>query len=183
MTHRLNVACSRELSERWCALAQRRLDHLTELFETGRWRRYYSEQSFLDDIREAKMAVNAWQALARGRADEPTRAELIAARLPLPAFEVAPDPQPPVLQPIELPPTIETVFAGSDIVVVPEDIVVVSEDIVAAEPTPSAPQIDMAALELALSAGIDEDVEASIEAPVLDLDEIERRYPALHHAM
>ncbi|MDU6374831.1 MAG: TIGR03809 family protein, partial [Bradyrhizobium sp.] len=64
MTHRLDVACSRELAERWCALAERRLDHLTELYESGRWRRYYTEQSLFDDLRNAKAAVLAWRSLS-----------------------------------------------------------------------------------------------------------------------
>src|ERR1700742_1912911 len=66
MSHQLDVISSRQLSARWCALAERRLDHLTELFETGRWRRYYSERVFLDNIREAKRAVKNWRALSRG---------------------------------------------------------------------------------------------------------------------
>src|ERR1700743_938987 len=66
MTHSLDVISSRRLSARWCALAERRLDHLTELFETGRWRRYYSERAFLDNIREAKRAVKNWRAVSRG---------------------------------------------------------------------------------------------------------------------
>src|SRR5438270_14007418 len=66
MTHRLDVACSRELCERWCALAERRLAHLTELFESGRWRRYYTEHALLENFREAKAAVKVWHALSRG---------------------------------------------------------------------------------------------------------------------
>src|SRR3984885_12152686 len=64
MTHRLDVARGRDIVGRWCALAEQRLDHLTELFETGRWRRYHSELSFLENIQEAKKAVEIWRSLA-----------------------------------------------------------------------------------------------------------------------
>jgi uncharacterized repeat protein (TIGR03809 family) len=63
MTHRLNVARGREIVSRWCALAEQRLNHLTELFETGRWRRYHSEATFLANIKEAKAAVELWRDL------------------------------------------------------------------------------------------------------------------------
>ena len=55
---------AQEILNRWCALAEQRLDHLTELFETGRWRRYHSEVSFLENIQEAKSAVETWRKLA-----------------------------------------------------------------------------------------------------------------------
>jgi len=64
MAQRLDVARGQEILNRWCALAEQRLDHLTELFETGRWRRYHSELSFLENIQEAKSAVETWRRLA-----------------------------------------------------------------------------------------------------------------------
>ena len=36
------------------------------MFETGRWRRYHSELPFLENIHEAKRAVETWLALATG---------------------------------------------------------------------------------------------------------------------
>lgn len=64
MAQRVDVARGREIIERWCVLAEQRLEHLTELFETGRWRRFHSEHSFLENIQEAKAAVEAWRKLA-----------------------------------------------------------------------------------------------------------------------
>jgi uncharacterized repeat protein (TIGR03809 family) len=68
MAQRLDAARgqerAQEILDRWCALAEERLDHLTELFETGRWRRYHSEVSFLENIQEAKSAVETWRRLA-----------------------------------------------------------------------------------------------------------------------
>lgn len=63
MTHRSDVTRGRQVIERWCILAEQRLDHLTELFESGRWRRFHSEVAFLENIREAKAAVETWRTL------------------------------------------------------------------------------------------------------------------------
>jgi uncharacterized repeat protein (TIGR03809 family) len=219
MTHRPDVACSRELAARWCALAERRLDHLTELFDSGRWRRYYTEQSFLDDLRHAKAAVQTWQALSRV---EPERVSIVPSQRPAPIL--APPPVPVRLaapepielrliqddpiehdpiehrpvehrliehRPIELPRSLEAILAESEIIVESEialaeddiepDYVVEPDDVVEEdtppEPAGDAPRIDLSALEQALSIGIEADAE--FDEPVVDLDAIERRYPAL----
>jgi uncharacterized repeat protein (TIGR03809 family) len=57
---------SRKVAERWFALAERRLAYLTELFDSGRWRRFHDEAKFLENIAEAKDAVARWQAMANG---------------------------------------------------------------------------------------------------------------------
>jgi uncharacterized repeat protein (TIGR03809 family) len=64
MTHRLDVARGHDTVARWCVLAEQRLEYLTELFETGRWRRFHSELAFLENIQEAKAAVETWRDLA-----------------------------------------------------------------------------------------------------------------------
>jgi hypothetical protein len=64
MTHRLDVAGGRDTVARWCTFAEQRLEYLTELFETGRWRRFHSELAFLENIQEAKTAVETWRSLA-----------------------------------------------------------------------------------------------------------------------
>jgi uncharacterized repeat protein (TIGR03809 family) len=63
MAHPADVARGRNIVARWCNLAERRLDYLTELFETGRWRRFHSEVDFLENIQEAKAAVETWRDL------------------------------------------------------------------------------------------------------------------------
>jgi hypothetical protein len=63
MTERTDAVRGREIIERWCVLAEQRLEYLTELFETDRWRRYFSEVALLENIREAKTAVATWQTL------------------------------------------------------------------------------------------------------------------------
>ena len=67
MTHRNGAARSADVLGRWRQLAEQRLEHLTELFESGRWRRYYGEVAFLENIREAKVAVETWRGLSTPR--------------------------------------------------------------------------------------------------------------------
>jgi hypothetical protein len=69
--------------------------------------------------------------------------------------------------------SIESVMAES------ESDIVLPEDIVLYQLVPQAPRVDMAALEQALSAGMAEDE----REPLLDIDAIERRYPALRNAL
>ena len=64
MTYRFDVAHNPEVVARWCTLAEQRLAYLTELFQNGRWRRYYSHTAFLENIKEAKAMVAHWQALS-----------------------------------------------------------------------------------------------------------------------
>ncbi|WP_219684900.1 TIGR03809 family protein [Bradyrhizobium canariense] len=78
------MAIGRDVAARWCALAEQRLVHLSEMFETGRWRRYHSEIAFLENIQEAKLAVQTWRALATG-ADVATAAASVS-----PAFGWSP---------------------------------------------------------------------------------------------
>ena len=64
MTHSPAAAKGLDIVQRWCLLAERRLDYLTELYETGRWRRFHTKADFLDNFREARTAVETWHALA-----------------------------------------------------------------------------------------------------------------------
>jgi hypothetical protein len=64
MAQRSDVESGRAIVERWCALAERRLDYLVELQNSGRWRRFHSELDFLDNIRDARAAVETWRTLA-----------------------------------------------------------------------------------------------------------------------
>ncbi|MCO5129895.1 MAG: TIGR03809 family protein [Xanthobacteraceae bacterium] len=54
----------RAIVERWRALAEQRLDYLTSLWESGRWRRFHGEADFLDNLREAQACVETWRLLA-----------------------------------------------------------------------------------------------------------------------
>jgi uncharacterized repeat protein (TIGR03809 family) len=48
---------------RWRKLAERRLEHMTELFVSGRWQRYFGERDFLETVRQSKALVAAWRTL------------------------------------------------------------------------------------------------------------------------
>lgn len=54
----------RSLIVRWRILAQKRLDHLVELYESGRWRLYYDEPEFLALVQETRSALKVWHELA-----------------------------------------------------------------------------------------------------------------------
>lgn len=96
MTSQLDLARGREIVARWCNLAELRLNYLTELFETGRWRRFYSEPAFLENVREAKVALEAWRDLLSREGARDNRAVdmswLGRARTALPRSPFRPEP-------------------------------------------------------------------------------------------
>lgn len=160
MTHQLNVAGGRDIVARWCALAEQRLEYLTELFETGRWRRYHSELAFLENIQEAKAAVETWRELSLREASRDNTAIdmswLGRTMASLPRGEglrnqARLQPQPAEI-PVEPPP--------SNISIVPEaDLVCMDE-----APSPAATEDDATALTPRMSA-------------------IAERYPLLRNAL
>lgn len=66
-----DAARGRALVERWCTLAEQRLEYLTDLFDTGRWRRFFTELEFLENIQDAKAAVDSWRELLARDTDAP----------------------------------------------------------------------------------------------------------------
>lgn len=101
MTDRTDVARGRDIVARWSALAEQRLEYLTDLFETGRWRRYHGERDFLENIREAKAAVEAWRGLLTseaGRDNLPVDLSWIGRRSSIPPAmrEVPAEPTPSI---------------------------------------------------------------------------------------
>ena len=85
MTHPLGVVGGHDLVVRWCALAEQRLEYLTEMFESGRWRRYHSERAFLENIREAKVAVETWRGLSTPAPVERSSAVALSLSVPVQA--------------------------------------------------------------------------------------------------
>lgn len=61
--HASDVSRGRQILRRFLALAEERLDYLTELYQTGRWERYFTQAELLDNVRDAKKAVAAWSLL------------------------------------------------------------------------------------------------------------------------
>jgi uncharacterized repeat protein (TIGR03809 family) len=105
MTHPTDVARGRDIVARWCELAEQRLEHLTELFETGRWRRYHSERAFLENVREAKSAVETWRSLMNSEASPenlPVDLSWIGKRSSVPQTK-RDVPIEPIVAPAELP--------------------------------------------------------------------------------
>jgi len=157
MTLRTDVARSRDLLSRWCALAENRLDYLTEMFESGRWRRYYSEIAFLENIREAKIAVETWRGLSTpGAMLGPSSIEISWSG---PARTARMRKVEPFAAAVAVGP--RAGLAGRD-----------EADLVLSDETPAAPDVDMTVLE------------QSLDDPVmLDLNAIEHRYPLLRNAL
>lgn len=166
MTHR-DVALGREIVARWCNLAERRLEYLTELFETGRWRRFHSEVQFLQNIQEAKAAVETWRALLRREASlDNTTIDMswIGCRhtTPLPRDEgfrqpvvrLQPQPAPKAVAPPR--------DAPRDVPAARESPLVVAED---APPVPNAAVVHQ------------------MPSPARRVDMMKERYPLLRNAM
>jgi uncharacterized repeat protein (TIGR03809 family) len=161
MTQRSDVARGRDVLARWCNLAEQRLEYLTELFETGRWRRFHSEIAFLENIREAKSAVELWRKLSTREATPDNNAVdltwLARANATLPRKEL---PRDPVLRVVTAPPRFSAKLPASG-----------TPSVAAIDQSVFEP--DLPALELALDS-----VSQPIESP-----SIEARYPLLRNAL
>jgi uncharacterized repeat protein (TIGR03809 family) len=173
MTHRPDVARGRDIVARWCTLAEQRLEHLNELFETGRWRRYHSELAFLENIQEAKTAVEIWRDLSMREASRDNSPIDISwlgrSRMTLPRGQMLRD-QLRRLQPE--PVEIRAEPLSSDVSIAAESDHVSSED---ARPAPAsdAPMLDRAS-DLALD---------DASEPTVDMSAIQERYPLLRNAL
>ncbi|MEH2568459.1 TIGR03809 family protein [Bradyrhizobium sp. AZCC 2289] len=170
MTLHVDVARGRNVVARWCNLAEQRLEYLTELFETGRWRRFHSELAFLENIQEAKAAVETWRDLLNREAAPDNSAvdvpRLSGARLPLPPGDrlrervQLPQPAPAAIAPP--PPAIPERAIPQDVLLALENELIASDE---APSAPDAPVVD----------------EPSLAA--LDLDAMQDRYPLLRNAL
>jgi uncharacterized repeat protein (TIGR03809 family) len=159
MTHLADGSRGHDTVARWCNLAERRLEYLTDLFESGRWRRYHSERAFLENIQEAKAAVETWRDLmAReacpdhlvGKRPAPPRHDEVSEPLQL----IEDEPMPILVEPLRE---------------IPDDFLVALESqLMAPEEVPSA--VDALDLD-------------DMVLPPLDLDAIQQRYPLLRNAL
>jgi uncharacterized repeat protein (TIGR03809 family) len=154
MTHRADVARGRDVVARWCALAEQRLEYLTELFETGRWRRYHSELAFLENIREAKTAVEIWRDLSirEGSRDNSTVDISWLGRNRISASVIEP--------------------AAHNVSILAKS------DHVSSDDAPSAPVADASVLYHSAGLALE-----STPEQTLDIASIEQRYPLLRNAL
>jgi len=49
---------------KWRDLAERRRAHFVELYRSGRWKHYYTDEEFVVQLREATMAAYRWAKIA-----------------------------------------------------------------------------------------------------------------------
>ncbi|MCP4615847.1 MAG: TIGR03809 family protein [Bradyrhizobium sp.] len=167
MTDRTDVARARDIVARWSALAEQRLDYLTELFETGRWRRYHSESVFLENIREAKSAVETWRGLLNNEATPDNRPVDISwlgrgGSVPLAKREV------PITQGPAIAPQLAQLAAAPSVSVVPA--------MVEPEPQPD-PVLTLDLIETTEESAYDQTL-----ALTLDIVAMADRYPLLSNA-
>jgi uncharacterized repeat protein (TIGR03809 family) len=52
------------IARRWLALIERRQEHLLDLCDSGRWRHYFTEAEFLEEMRKVLRVRDQWAALA-----------------------------------------------------------------------------------------------------------------------
>ena len=171
MTHHadanVDLARGRNIVSRWCSLAEQRLEHLTELFETGRWRRYHTEREFLENIQEAKAAVELWRSLEMREVSLDNNAvDLSWLGRRQPAQQHGERLREPVaLRQMRSPP----VPAEPPTRDIPGDVLAALESVLAdsteAPSVPDAPGLD------------------DVPPPPLDLDVMQDRYPLLRNAL
>jgi uncharacterized repeat protein (TIGR03809 family) len=170
MAHPADVARGRNIVARWCNLAEQRLEHLTELFESGRWRRYHTELDFLENIQEAKAAVETWRdLLSREASLENTAIDMawLGRRRTTPLL-LTPLPRDegfrqPVMQPQPAP-----VAAPPPRDISADILVALESQLVDANEAPSVSE----------GLALDE-----MQFPALDLDSMKERYPLLRNAL
>jgi uncharacterized repeat protein (TIGR03809 family) len=139
MTIRTDVARRRDLLACWRELAEKRLEYLTEMFESGRWRRYYSEYVFLENVREAKAAVETWRVLST---PDPARKCIIEISWIAPERTARPRKTPPHPQPDRV--------APPEIVAAAEIRVVAKSEPASVKAAPAPALVDILALQRAL---------------------------------
>lgn len=87
---------SPQVAAKWHALTVKRRDYLAQLYQSGRWRRYFDEETFVALMREAVQSVERWAALARiGEAGPDNVADLHPAA-PTKADSETPTQAPPI---------------------------------------------------------------------------------------
>ena len=71
MDNKLRIRGTEDIARRWHALAERRREHFADLYNSGRWRKYYREQNFLTQMRETTRMADAWDKVVRSNGSAP----------------------------------------------------------------------------------------------------------------
>ncbi len=58
-----SATAAQELARKWQALSERRRTHLLEMYRSGRWRRYYTEEQITAQMRDAVRDIERWSAV------------------------------------------------------------------------------------------------------------------------
>jgi uncharacterized repeat protein (TIGR03809 family) len=58
------------VAQKWRRLAEQRRAHFVDLFHSGRWKHYYSEEQYLELMRETFRLAERWAVIAPTPADE-----------------------------------------------------------------------------------------------------------------
>ena len=66
MSEQIPRCMSVELTRKWRDLAEKRRAHLIELYDSGRWKHYYTEEQLVVRMREAINMVDRWDRLSAG---------------------------------------------------------------------------------------------------------------------
>jgi uncharacterized repeat protein (TIGR03809 family) len=63
-----------KIAQKWRGIAERRSAHHVEMFYSGRWRHYYSDEDFLLAMRSAILMAKRWAAIAPDAQTAPAEA-------------------------------------------------------------------------------------------------------------
>ena len=66
MSEQIPRCMSVELTRKWRDLAEKRRAHLIELYDSGRWKHYYTEEQLVVRMREAINLADKWDRLSTG---------------------------------------------------------------------------------------------------------------------
>ena len=75
MSGRVNIQPYGDVAQKWRDLAERRRAHFVDLYRSGRWKHYYTEEQFLLRMREVIRAADTWAQLARRPGEHSIAAE------------------------------------------------------------------------------------------------------------
>ncbi len=78
MSNREKATALDQAAQKWRQLAERRRAHFVELFHSGRWKHYYTEEQFLHRMREAIRLTERWALIAPSPADAADAAPEVA---------------------------------------------------------------------------------------------------------